>query len=337
MLRHPTIALVVAASLFVLVACGDEGDTEEVSATTGFPMTVENCGRDVTLTEPPNRVVLLGDSAIPLLAATDALDRVVARAGEFPAQLYDEATRAAVEAIPTFGAGEETDGSGTVQVSLEAVIDQRPDLVIGYEPEGSGITAEALETAGIPLLVIPAFCTDPAEVPPDPGFDDVYEAVKFYGRLFGSKNTDQTVDELRDRVAAVQQAVAATPPRTAATLFVYSDGTPPSAYGTASISHAQMQTAGLTNVFGDIDARNVEVSFEEVISRDPDVIILLYVGAPDDQERIKEELLAFPGARELTAVRNDDVAVLPFQLTDPPTPLSVDGLEIIATQLGGVS
>lgn len=221
-----------------------------------------------------------------------------------------------------------------MQVSLEAVIDQRPDLVIGYEPEGSGITAEALATAGIPLLVIPAFCSDPAEVPPDPGFDDVYAAVEFYGRLFGTENTDQTVSALRDRVTAVEQISANDPQRTAATLFVYADGTPPSAYGTASISHAQMQTAGLTNVFGDLDKRNVEVSFEEIINRDPDAVILLYVSSGGDPAQIRESFLAVPGAKNLTAVRNEDLLVLPFQLTDPPTPLSVDGLEAIAAELG---
>lgn len=298
-----------------------------------FPVTVRSCGTDITFDAAPERVVLLGPDTVPLLSAVDALDRVVARAGEFPVQLYDEATRAAVEAIPTFGDGSEADGSGTVQVSLEAVIDQEPDLVIGYGPTGSGVTEESLASVGIPLVVIPAFCIDPADVPESPGFDDVFDQIRFYGKIFGTEDVAAVEADVRQRVQTVMEAVGEGSARTAATLFVYTDATLPIGYGQRSMSNAIIETAGFTNVFGDVDQRKVEVSFEEILDRDPDVITLLYSqgSEPDD---IQDAFTSLPGADGLTAVRNGNILVHQFSLHAPPTPLSVEGLELFYDAFG---
>ncbi|MGQ0572589.1 MAG: ABC transporter substrate-binding protein [Pseudonocardia sp.] len=325
-MRRP-IALALLGT--VLAGCAAAPAPADTAAD---PVTFENCGRELSIAAPPERVVLLGANAVPLLGAVGVLDKVVARAGEAPLEIYDPATRTAVERIPVFGAGEEADGTGTVQVSLEAVIAERPDLVIGYEPEGSGITVQTLGAAGIPLMIIPAFCPDPATVPTDPDFDDVYATVELYGRIFGRPAAD-AVEGLRQRVAAVAAVAApAQPQRTGATLFVKADGTSFSAYGTSSMSHAQLGALGVRNVFGDVDKRVFEVSFEEVIARNPDVLLLLHVRSTDP-ELPRRSLLAAPGADSIAAVRTGAVVVLPFELTDPPTPLSVDGLERLRREL----
>lgn len=339
---HRNVSLLAATALaaVTLVGCGSD-DTAEAgpenaanSAESNFPLTVENCGEEATFEEPPERSVFLSSNDVTLVGAVDALDRFVAKAGEFPVDLYDETTREAVEEIPDFGAGQEADGSGTVQVSLEEVLDLDPDLVIGYEPEGSGVTVDALAQAGIPLIVIPSFCSDPAEIPQDPDFDDIYERIEFYGQLFDAdaEDTAAAATELRERVDAVAEAAEGAPERTAATLFVYADDTPPSAYGTRSISHALMETAGFTNVFEDIDERVFETNFEEIIDRDPDVIVLLYTDS--DPEVIKEAFVSLPGAETLTAVQNDDILAQDFDLTGSPSPLVVDGLENFVEAFG---
>lgn len=93
-----------------------------------------------------------------------------------------------------------------------------------------------------------------------------------------------------------------------------------------------METVGVTNVFGDIDKRDFDVNIEELLARNPEVLVLLHAeGQPED---IVATLKSLPGADRLTAVRNGDILVLLFGFTDPPTPLSVDGLERIANRFG---
>ncbi|MGH3696949.1 MAG: hypothetical protein ACRDRX_23710 [Pseudonocardiaceae bacterium] len=101
-------------------------------------MTVESCGQQVTIKQPPERMVVLGDNSVTLLEAAGALDTVVGLAAEPPLEIYDGATRAAVEKIPPLGAGETAGGS--VQVSLEEIIARKPDLVVGNVSAESGIT-----------------------------------------------------------------------------------------------------------------------------------------------------------------------------------------------------
>lgn len=330
--------LLVLVLAFGLVACGAQDGTQGASeagrggegAADHEPITIENCGEEVTIEAPPERVVLLGLDSVPLLDAVGALDRVVARSGAIPDGVYGKGTVETLERIPRIDEGE--DASGTVQVSLEAVVAEQPDLVIGYEPEGTGITRDALARAGIPLIVIPAFCPDPDHIPANPGFDDLYGEVDLYGRLFDAEDeAAATVADIRDRFASVKRSFQSSSGRTAATLYV-SPGAPPSAYGRSSMSHALMDAAGLTDVFGDVNKRVFEVNPEELFARDPDGLMLVH--GEGDPETVKNEFLALPGAESLTAVREDDILVQPFALTNLPTPLAVEGLENIAREFG---
>ncbi|MGH8908502.1 MAG: hypothetical protein ACRD0K_18875 [Egibacteraceae bacterium] len=90
-------------------------------------MTVENRGQQVTITGPPVRALLVTRYTVPLLEAVGVLDRVVAKVGEFPPELYAEPTRAALEDIPTIG-GPETSSVGwfLVWVDLAARTVLRP-------------------------------------------------------------------------------------------------------------------------------------------------------------------------------------------------------------------
>lgn len=93
-----------------------------------------------------------------------------------------------------------------------------------------------------------------------------------------------------------------------------------------------MEAAGLTNVFSDLrGGGTAEVNFENVLARNPDVLIVTTTADPDDA---RAALLALPGAASLDAVRNNRLLVMKFDYTDPPTPLSVEGLERIAAAFG---
>lgn len=302
-----------------------EADAQETDAPDGFPLTVENCGEDITFAAPPERVILLNSAPVTSLAAIGAMDRVVARAGAFPEEYFDDQTREAISAVPSLG--DELDDSGHLQISQEVVIDQEPDLVMGLP---DGFSREGLDAVGIPLIVKPVYCPDGGIENPD--FDDVYAQVSFYGEVFGLENAAAAaVSDLQERVETMREAGGDGEERTAATLFPTIGGTP-FAYGTRSMAHPQLEAAGFTNAFADTDDRVFEVTIEELLDRDPDVLILLHVdGEPGP---VEDAVTSLPGAEGLTAVQNDDVLVQLFNFTEPPTPLSLDGLEAIVERFG---
>lgn len=93
-----------------------------------------------------------------------------------------------------------------------------------------------------------------------------------------------------------------------------------------------MQVLGLRNAFGDVDKRTIEPRIEEIISRDPDVIILLTQG-DQTAESDRTALLSRPELRDVTAIWGGAIVVLPFGFVGP-SPVAVEGLEVLAERLG---
>ena len=288
-------------------------------------VTVRNCGVDVTFDTPPARVALLESAPVTILHALGVLDRAVLRAGAFPEEYYDDATNAAIADIESLGA--DLDESGHLQISQEVIIGQQPDLVLGLP---DGISRDSLADAGINTLVQPVYCPDGVDATT---FDDVYAQIETYGRIFDrTGEAAALVADLRERVTAVENAAAGTAKRTAAVLFPTVGGGSGYAYGNRSMAHPQLAAAGFTNVFGDVDDRVFEVTTERLVAADPDVLVLLHIdGDPDD---VRNAVVTMPGAESLRAVKNDQIMVQLFNFTEPPTPLSMVGLERIAERFG---
>lgn len=324
-----TTRLVLACALLVggLSACGSEGDQDEpTSATSGsFPVTIENCGVDVTFEAAPERIVLLKSAAVPYLHELGVMDRVTARAGQYPAEYYDDETLAELDDIELLT--DETDTSGHLQISKEVVIGQEPDLVLG---QVDNLSRETLAAVDIPLLEEPAMCEEGVD---EPGFDDIYRQLETYGRVFGREaEAAEAVAELKERTAEVEAETGQASGRTAAVLYPTVGGGTTYAYGTKSMAQPQLRAAGFENAFADVDERVFEVTLEELLGRDPDVLILLY--GDGDPTKVEKAVTDLPGAEELTAVRNGDLMPQLFNFTEPPTPLSIDGVERIVERFG---
>jgi len=317
------------ALTLVLTACGAE-DGGSASSSPGdgeHPVTVQNCGAEVRFERAPEQLLLLKSAAVPYLHALDVLDRVTARAGQYPAAYYDDATLAALEDIPLLT--DELDSSGHLQISKEVVIAQEPDLVLG---QVDNLSRDSLAAVGIPVLEEPALCDTAGSE--RPGFDDVDEQLRTYGRVFGRPDRAATaVAALDERLAAVEAEVGGPSGRTAAVLYPTVGGGTTYAYGNRSMADPQLAAAGLENVFADVDERVFEVTLEELLGRDPDVLVLLHSeGDPDEVVRAVTDL---PGADQLTAVAHGDLLPQLFNFTEPPSPLAVEGLERIVERFGG--
>jgi iron complex transport system substrate-binding protein len=343
-LRRTSAGLVLLA--LAASSCGDDAtttnaaDTADTAATTGptgvqavaeanggFPFTFTNCGRSFTLDAPPQRVLLMEAAAPSLLFAAGAMDRVVARIEDFPDEYYSAEEMEVLAAIPALQA--EATSTGGVEVSLEAIIEYEPDLVIGFDTET--ITHDALADVGIQLYVMPPFC----DSPPTPSFDSIVEEVRFYGAMFGTTEVAETsAAELAEEVAAVRDAPVAAG-KTAAALYVSSDGSAIYAYSALGMVHPQMEALGMTNVFAELSERVPEVTIEEVIGRDPEVLILLYDDTGPTPDEITAMVADLPGADSITAVADGAVYPVLFNFSEPPTPLVVTGLSLIAEQIAG--
>ncbi|MBU2697741.1 ABC transporter substrate-binding protein [Pimelobacter sp. 30-1] len=326
-MRRALIALTASASVLALSSCGLSSDGGR-SATGGsggpYPLTVENCGADVTLDAAPGKVVLLKSAAVPYLAELGVLDKVTARAGEYPRDYYDDATFAALEKIPALTG--KTDTSGHLLISKEVVIGKEPDLVLG---EIDNLSRATLDQVGIPLIEEPAMCPQGLD---DPGFDDIYAQMETYGKVFDRTDEAAAANAVLKKRVAELTADPAGERRTAAVLYPTVGGGVTYAYGTRSMAHPILEAAGLENVFADTDERVFEVTPEELIGRNPDVLILLH--SAGEPAKVADAITSLPGAKSIAAVRDDNVLPLLFNYVEPPTPLALDGLAKIEERFG---
>lgn len=314
--RAITCVVASATSLILLAGCGAGGGTG--AAAGGFPLTVQNCGRDVTIDQPPERVLTIGPESADMVRAAGGLDTIIAHQAEFPVGFED--------AFRDIRRLRDEEPPGT-----EAIIGERPDLVVSYGLMESN--PETLAAAGISSLVLSGMCgTHDAgvNVDGDVDFEDVYSDLELYGRLFGTGDqTARVIADMRDRVRAVEQAAGEGTQRTAAVLWP-GEGDVPYGYGNASMTHTMLAKLGVRNVFAEVEGFGREISKEELIDRNPDVIVLYLFG--EDPAQAISALEALPGMANVTAVREDQI--MAFQQTFlRPSASVVDGLEMMAEQM----
>lgn len=322
------LAAVIAALAIAgpLTACtsspGSGSATDQTTAaagTTTGATSVTNCGAEVTFDEAPQRVTLLKPASVPSLAELELLDKVTAKAGRYPAEYYDSATNAALDQIPSIT--DKLDAGGHLQISKEEVVATSPDLVTGFTDTVNRETMAG--TAGIKMIENPALC---GALKGEATWEDVFNDVRLFGAIFDKADkAEEVIGELKDRIAALEKDAADAQPTTVTVLYpTVGDGVT-YAYGTGSGSHPVVKSAGLDNVYGDQKDRVFEVTAEDLVAKNPDVILALY--SEGEAGPVVDTIKKMTDMDRVTAVRHDAILPLLLNFVEPPTPLAVDGLE----------
>lgn len=158
--------------------------------------------------------------------------------------------------------------------------------------------------------------------------DDIDTLFTLYGDVFDRRDQAEAARaEVDQRIEDVTAQIPDGETRTAAMLYPTIGGGTVYAYGAGSMNDTLLELAGFTNVFADTPDRTFEVSAEQLVARDPDVLILLHSGATG--EEVSSAITVLPGAKDLTAVKNSDTMPLLFGFTSPASPITIDGLEPI--------
>ncbi|MBD7919413.1 putative F420-0 ABC transporter substrate-binding protein [Cellulomonas sp. Sa3CUA2] len=307
--RRAGIAAVAAACTLVVAACSTGAPAAAPTATpsdvpaTYAPVTLDNCGTEVTFDAPPQRVVTIKSSTTEMMLALGLADALVGTA--FADGPVPERWAADVADVPVLS--DKVPGQ-------EALLEAEPDLVYaGWESnlstDGAG-ERSTLADLGIATYVSPSACKAPGYQPDPLSFDDVLDEIREVGDVFG-------VPDAAAQVVAEQQATLdAIEPVDGGTAVWWSSGTD-TPYVGAGIGAPQMllAAAGLSNVFADVHDTWTSVGWEQVVAADPDVLVLVD-SAWNSAQKKKDFLATHPAASQLTAVREQRYVVVPFAATE---------------------
>jgi iron complex transport system substrate-binding protein len=303
---------------FLISACGAPAVAttapviESAVAVTEAPVTetsaeisaVDGLGREVTLAAPAATVVSLAPSNTEILYAIGAGDLVIGRdeLSDFP----EEAK--AVESV----------GGSMGDFNTEAILALQPDLVLASELNAPELV-KSIEDLGITVYSLPNPKT----------FEDLYKNLETVATLTGHDATE-LIDSLKARVAAVDEKIA--PLSSRIPVFYELDGTDPLkpwTSGPGTFIDMLITRAGGYNVGATLEGDWAQISSEELVKADPQVILLgdaLYGVTV-------ESVAARTGWDSITAVKNN--AIYPFNpdIATRPGPRLVDALEELAKLL----
>jgi len=292
--------------LLVVSACGaaatpapSQPPSPTAAATAAaFPATVTDFqNRSVTIPKRPERVVSIGPSITEFLFALGAGPRVVG-ADDFS----DEPA-----------AAKQLEKVGGIKVNFEKVVSLRPDLVLSVK--FSDGTIEKLAGAGLLVLVV-----DPQSA------GDVARTAILLGRAVGSDG-DAMARDIQKRVDDVRSktSTAATRPRVYHEIDA-SDPTKIFTVGPGSYIHDLIQIAGGENIAARASSAYPQLSAEEILRSDPEIIVL----AAADYSAKPEQVAARTGWSAISAVKSERILTIAPNLINRPGPRVGEAAEVYA-------
>ena len=272
----------------LLVACADPRPRTPAAAETGAAsagggLTIrDDFGDTLTVRAPPRRIVSLNPATTELFFALGAGDRLV---GRTHFDLYPPAAQT-VE-----------DLGSAIPPNVESVLGVRPDLVMLYASSSNRDAATRLHGAGVPTLTLRI-----------DHIADFRRAVAILGRVIGDTARATVVaDSVSRTLERVRVAMQGKPRLTA---FWKAWDSPVIAIGGGSFLSELVDIAGGKNVYGDDPRPAFDVTIEDVVRRNPDVVF----AGPESGQRMRSA----PAWRALRAVREGRILIVDTMLVGRP-------------------
>ncbi|MFE8936973.1 ABC transporter substrate-binding protein [Streptomyces sp. NPDC007872] len=299
----PRRVLLPAAALVPLLAgCSAPAERAPAAkAAPGFPYTVTNCGVRSTFQAPPKRAVTMNQHVTEIMLALGLEKSLVGTAYLDDAVL--PAYEKAYDSVPVLA--EE-------YPSKEALLAANPDFVYGGYASAfdakNGSGRDDLEKAGISTRLNTEYCPSGRT-----SVDDLYREVTEVGRTFGVPDrAEKWIAGARATVAADEKRLKGVAP---VSVFVYDSGDKTAfTAGGKGIGNELITRAGGRNVFSDLDKAFGDATWEQVVARRPEVVVIYDYGSTTVEQK-KKRLLDDPALKDVPAIRNRRFAVMPLSDT----------------------
>lgn len=257
-----------------------------------FPVTIENADREMTFNEPPKRVVALYQQEAELIAALGLEDKLVgySMVSDNTPEEYEEK----LKDVPVLAEDD--------YPSKEVLLESDPDFVIGSErtftDNGAGTIGE------FENLDIDAYATESEK--PETIDNMVYKEIEEIAQIFDvGERGEKLIQSMQEEIDAISDQVGDIDNPVKVMLMSGGESGAAQVSGGLSLDNYLIELAGGENIFADIDEYLFEASWEEIIDRDPDVIVTSYCcgTGPEDLEKIINNNSSL---EDVTAVKNDN-------------------------------
>lgn len=254
---------------------------------------------EVLVTSPRKRAVTLSQFMTEMLLALGLEDQIVATA------LLDNPIlpefEEAYNKIPILEVGE---GHA---ISKEAFVATGADFVSGWDSSISDQTtgsAEELIAKDIAPFMAKSYDSDAT-------VETVYEDFELLGRLFGVQDKAQEViTQMQNNIKAVTDKVG-TIKEDKVKMMVYDSGVNDAMVVGTGLANNLIEMAGGKNVFAeDATKPYINVSWESIVAKNPEVILVTDFMAGEPVENKIDVLKSHPALKDVPAIKNNKIYVV---------------------------
>ncbi len=288
--------------------------------------TVQSCDRSVFFDAPPKRAISNDVNLTEMMLVLGLADRMVGYTGISGWKTLDEEMREGVEELPELS---------SLYPSKEVIVGADADFFFaGWNygmRVGGQVTPDTLAPFGITVDELTESCahvmaTNKASI------DDMYIDLLNLGRIFGVEDrASDLVDGYRANLEAFADTLETGEPLR---VFVYDSGEDaPFTAGRYAMPTALIEAAGGTNIMDDFEKSWATVTWEEVVERNPEVIVIVNYGDVTAEQK-REFMMSNPAFANLDAVKNDRFVTLEY-VEATPGPRNIRAIKTLAQAFWG--
>jgi iron complex transport system substrate-binding protein len=289
-----------------------------VATPTRYPLTVENCGMQLTFAQAPARAVTIGQAGTEMLYELGLGDRLVGTSLWFN------------DVLPRFKAQNDTiERLADNEPSFESVIGKRPGLVavqLEWMVGKQGVvgTREQFHELKIPTYLMPSDCEGKDNLVGADGtrlepfrIESIYKSIEQLAQIFDVQDRgQQLVAQLQERLKTALANVQRNHDKNVSAVFWFSSADldiDPYVAGRKGIPDFMLQSLGMRNIVQS-DEEWPTVGWETIAKANPNIIVIARMDRrrfPADDYRKKLEFLkSDPVTRNMDAVKNDRIVII---------------------------
>lgn len=284
------------------------GSAHALAEATRYPLTIQSCNREVTFNQAPKHAVSHDINMTQMMLALGLKPHMVGYSGISGWKSVTPEMEKILDGLPELAAK---------YPSVETLLNANVDFFFaGWDygmRVGGDLTPQTLQPLGINVYELTESCAFVMKRPPAT-LEDTYNDLRNLGRIFDVQDrANELIASMQAQVAQVRKQLPADQPR----VFLYDSGEDRAmTSGRLGMPQALIDAAGGRNILDDVQTSWTRVSWENVVERNPEVIVIVDYGEVSAEQK-QQFLLNNPALQSVDAIKHRRFIVIPYVQATP--------------------
>ncbi|TPG91728.1 ABC transporter substrate-binding protein [Pseudomonas caspiana] len=284
------------------------GNAQAFAEATHYPLTVQSCNREVTFQQAPKHAVSHDINMTQMMLALGLKPNMAGYSGVTGWKSVTPQMQTILDGLPELAAK---------YPSVETLLNANVDFFFaGWDygmRVGGDLTPQTLQPLGINVYELTESCAFVMKRPPA-SLEDTYNDLRNLGKIFDAQDrANAVIARMQAQVAEVRKDLPADKPR----VFLYDSGEDRAmTSGRLGMPQALIDAAGGRNILDDVDASWTRVNWENVVERNPQVIVIVDYGEVTAEQK-EQFLLNNQALQSVDAIKHQRFIVIPYVQATP--------------------